>query len=87
MQVTHMQPISCKHLQATGRSGGSRASKRKAIRALAADDAEDEDHEEFDYDWEADHEDVDWSNNPAECILAVTMKGKYVVKRKGMQCI
>jgi hypothetical protein len=30
-------------------------------------------------------QDVDWANHPAECILAVTSKNKYVVKRKGLQ--
>lgn len=78
--------LKSKHFQANGRHGGSRASKRKAKEALAAEtsDAENDEQDGSDYDWEADHEAVDWSNNPAECILAVTMKGKYVVKRKGV---
>lgn len=75
-----------KYLQANSRRGGSRARKGKANEVLAAETSAAEDEEQYgsDFDWEAEHEAVDWSNNPAECILAVTMKGKYVVKRKGM---
>lgn len=81
----HVVLISSAHLQSTGKRGSSRASKRKAIKALVADasDGNEDDNDGSDYDWEADHENVDWSNYPAEYILAVTMKGKYVVKRKG----
>jgi hypothetical protein len=54
----------------------SRASKRKAHRAICNEQQEESDDE---YDWEADHEDCDWAAHPAECIIAVTSKGKYVV--------
>lgn len=29
-------------------------------------------------------QEVDWAAHPAECILAITTQGKYVVKRRGM---
>jgi hypothetical protein len=29
-------------------------------------------------------QDIDWETYPAECILALTTKGKYVVKCKGL---
>lgn len=53
-----------------------RASKRKANRAIRNEEKEESDEE---YDWEADHEDCDWAAHPAECIVAVTNKQKYVV--------
>lgn len=57
-----------------------RASKRKANRAIRNEEPESDDE----YDWEADHEDCDWAAHPAESIVAVTNKQKYVVKRKGL---
>lgn len=87
VQLVHVKHAQSRCVwQANGRRGGSRASKRKASKALGGDVSDDGDdgNEGSDYDWEADHQDVDWTNHPAECILALTMKGKYVVKRKGI---
>lgn len=57
-------------------NGKMRASKRKAVRAIRNEEEEDSEEE---YDWEVDHEDCDWAAHPAECIVAVTNKQKYVV--------
>lgn len=58
------------------RESKGRASKRKANRAIRNEEQEESEPQ---YDWEADHEDCDWAAYPAECIIAVTNKNKYVV--------